>query len=311
MALCAADFDEPEPPLLDAGCGRWLCRRLRRQGRAAQCSGTHDADDEERLHQRGCVTTSTSAGWPRLTAAIARASDGPRSFGLAIGPSAYHAHCLRELRVVDRRVVDLVADVRAIDATIARDSPCAAGASSLRGRLRLLCTTERIGILWCAAVQSTPGAYIMSPSFWMFTERRPYFRLASAAPIARGHAVANPRPAGHADVLVVLVEVPQPLRPSAQVAVDERPVFVPNLFPHFRREARGADRRASHAYAASVRARSSVARLASASFAPRASNARRRSGVINRRTASINAGSVASPSPAMARSVSVYRWKSW
>src|SRR6185369_7620119 len=89
---------EPEPPFLDAarachaeawrrrGCRLRLrlCRRLRREDRSAQ------DDTDQRLHHRGCVITSTSAGCPRWTAAIARLSDGPRSFGLTIGPSAYH-----------------------------------------------------------------------------------------------------------------------------------------------------------------------------------------------------------------------------
>ena len=38
--------------------------------------------------QRGCVTTSTSAGSPFLTTASARCSAGPRSLGFSIGPSA-------------------------------------------------------------------------------------------------------------------------------------------------------------------------------------------------------------------------------
>ena len=37
---------------------------------------------------RTCVTTSTSAGSPRLTTAMARRSAGARSFGFVIGPSA-------------------------------------------------------------------------------------------------------------------------------------------------------------------------------------------------------------------------------
>src|SRR4029434_6403613 len=89
VALRAADFHVSELPLLHVACRRWLRLRLRRQDRGAQESGTHDTDDEERLHHRGWVITSSRAGWPRLTAAIARASDGPRSSGLAIGPSAY------------------------------------------------------------------------------------------------------------------------------------------------------------------------------------------------------------------------------
>ena len=43
----------------------------------------------------------------------------------------------------------------------------------------------------------------------------------------------------------------------------------------------------------------------------RASKTLRRAGVINRFTASVSAGSVASASPETARSSSGYRWKSW
>jgi hypothetical protein len=42
-----------------------------------------------RLAYRGCVTVSSRAGSPRLTALIARLIAGPRSLGLVIGPSAY------------------------------------------------------------------------------------------------------------------------------------------------------------------------------------------------------------------------------
>ncbi len=39
--------------------------------------------------QRGCVTTSISAGSPRLTRSSPRAIAGARSFGSEIGPSPY------------------------------------------------------------------------------------------------------------------------------------------------------------------------------------------------------------------------------
>src|SRR5437667_9849515 len=61
---------------------------------------------------------------------------------------------------------------------------------------------------------------------------------------------------------------------------------------------------ASHPYAASARARSSALRLDAASERPRSSNARRRSPVVWRLTASMSAGSVASASAAIDRSTS-------
>src|SRR5262249_61202867 len=45
-----------------------------------------------------------------------------------------------------------------------------------------------------AAVHSTPGAYMRSPSAWMLTEKRPRSRFASAAPPEAGapHPTAYP-----------------------------------------------------------------------------------------------------------------------
>ena len=57
-------------------------------------------------HQRGCVTTSTSAGSPRFTTAIARRIAGPRSLGSVIGPFGIHAHALGHLGVIDIRIGD-------------------------------------------------------------------------------------------------------------------------------------------------------------------------------------------------------------
>src|SRR3979490_2829437 len=39
---------------------------------------------------RGCVTTSTSAGWPDFTTSPARLNVAARSFGSVIGPAAHH-----------------------------------------------------------------------------------------------------------------------------------------------------------------------------------------------------------------------------
>src|SRR5207249_11805655 len=40
--------------------------------------------------QRFCVMVSRRAGWPAFTLAIARLSAAATSFGLSLGPSAYH-----------------------------------------------------------------------------------------------------------------------------------------------------------------------------------------------------------------------------
>src|SRR5262249_55229817 len=51
----------------------------------------HQNKQYEKMHvtpYRGCVTTSTSAGSPRFTAATARLIAGPRFLGSVIGPSA-------------------------------------------------------------------------------------------------------------------------------------------------------------------------------------------------------------------------------
>src|SRR5262249_19237053 len=72
------------------------CRRLTRRRRvllAERCGG-RERDEYDRHRDfhgyLGCVTTSRSAGSPRLTTAIARLMAGARSRGLVIGPSAYH-----------------------------------------------------------------------------------------------------------------------------------------------------------------------------------------------------------------------------
>src|SRR5262249_12036977 len=73
--------------------GRGRALRPRRAARAGGREGEEEnAGSLEPGHgtrpQRGSVTTSTSAGSPRLTTASARRNAGPSSFGSVIGPSA-------------------------------------------------------------------------------------------------------------------------------------------------------------------------------------------------------------------------------
>src|SRR5207247_6847994 len=53
-----------------------------------------EEQQDEKSHQRPWVTTSTSAGSPRFTAATARCSAGAIAAGSVIGPSA-HTPCAR------------------------------------------------------------------------------------------------------------------------------------------------------------------------------------------------------------------------
>jgi len=78
--------------------GRAAFRRILGENRCTRGSGRHDnnsraSENAKTLHprtpQRGSLTTSTTAGWPDLTAAMARASAGARSFGSVIGPSPW------------------------------------------------------------------------------------------------------------------------------------------------------------------------------------------------------------------------------
>ena len=68
---------------------------------------------------------------------------------------------------------------------------------------------------------------------------------------------------------------------------------------------------ASHACVASALATSLARACAGSRRVRRSANAARRSAVTSLRQASVNAGSVASASAAMATSTSGYRWKSW
>src|SRR6202040_2795265 len=70
--------------------------RRRDRARAGAESGHGEGrhrDTLESFHQnspqRGSVTTSTTAGPPAFTAAMARVSAGARSFGSVIGPSPW------------------------------------------------------------------------------------------------------------------------------------------------------------------------------------------------------------------------------
>ena len=58
-------------------------------GAPAQTREYLDSFSQPTGHQRGCVTTSSSAGSPRWTTATARRIAGASSFGSLIGPSAY------------------------------------------------------------------------------------------------------------------------------------------------------------------------------------------------------------------------------
>src|SRR5271165_2323922 len=90
------------------------------------------------------------------------------------------------------------------------------------------------GIRWRAAVHSTPGAYIKSPSDWMLTERRPY---------GCRRAIADSVPARAAKRLVVAFHRPEPLGPIADIARrDQRPVESLDLSPQLHAQPCGADR---------------------------------------------------------------------
>ena len=58
-------------------------------GHGERSEGETLGPDHRQIPQRGSVTTSTTAGSPLLTTAMARASAGPRSFGSVIGPSPW------------------------------------------------------------------------------------------------------------------------------------------------------------------------------------------------------------------------------
>src|ERR1041384_690874 len=89
MAVHAADREIDALAVGDVSLWR-VFRACRHQERS--CNDGSHPEQQNLAHgepQRGSVTTSTSAGSPRFTAANARLIAGPRSFGSMIGPSPY------------------------------------------------------------------------------------------------------------------------------------------------------------------------------------------------------------------------------
>ena len=99
--------------------------------------------------------------------------------------------------------------------------------------------------MWCAAVQSTPGR-VHQVAVGLDRHRQPAVpAVRERAADRRRRAVADAAAAGMAEPLIRLVEVPQPARPAAAVAVvarDERPVLVLDLRPELGAQPRRADR---------------------------------------------------------------------
>src|SRR3989442_9766167 len=90
MALVTADAKEDLPASLDTVA---VVRSVRLQADAWSRENDRRetytcAKSQRHRDYLGCVTTSTSAGSPRLTTAMARLSAGARSAGFSIGPSA-------------------------------------------------------------------------------------------------------------------------------------------------------------------------------------------------------------------------------
>ncbi len=150
------------------------------------------------------------------------------------------------------------------------------------------------------------GTNMKSPSPPKASVRRPWRLLASAAPSEAGSVVADAGAARAAVPLVGLVEVPQPVRPGdADAVADQRPVLVLDLGIDLRAHARGRDRArvpAERGVGLRLLDHGEPCRRRASCRAPRRRTCcRRRS---RRFTASMSAGSDASPSPAMARSTS-------
>ena len=159
-------------------------------------------------------------------------------------PLRVHAHALRDLREVHVRLVDRRADVPARDAAlVAVGHPLdvhhllVIGAVVVHhGQQRDL--VMRGGPQHAGRVQQVAVALDVH-------RQPPVLPVGQRAADRRRRAVADAGAARAAEVLVVLVEVPQPERPAAAVAAlgHERPVLVPDLRPELRGQPRGADRR--------------------------------------------------------------------
>ena len=110
---------------------------------------------------------------------------------------------------------------------------------------RLLFMTLRSGMRWCAAVHNTPGAYI-EIAVGLDGDRQPAMPpVGQRAAHRRRRAVSDAAAAGVAQPLIGLVEIPEPPRPAATIAVvarHERPVLVLDLRPQLGGQASGAHR---------------------------------------------------------------------
>src|SRR5262249_43827767 len=84
VALPAAVFHEGFLALLDGG------RESPLRGEQAERRRRAEHTQHHAHPHRGCVHTSITAGSPAFTAATARLSAGPRSFGSLIGPADTH-----------------------------------------------------------------------------------------------------------------------------------------------------------------------------------------------------------------------------
>ena len=100
------------------------------------------------------------------------------------------------------------------------------------------------GILWCTAVHIAPGAIHEVAVALQVDDEAAVIAMGERGADGRAHAVALPRAAGIADVLIGLVEVPDAMRPVAEthVAGDERPVEILDHRPQFGGEPRGGNR---------------------------------------------------------------------
>ena len=163
--------------------------------------------------QRGSVTTSTTAGPPALTAAMARLSAGARSLGSVIGPSPWAPRPRETVRVVDVWILERGADIHLLDvAAMPRRHRHQVHVFLVVGAIVLNDVEDRDLV-----VRGRPHGARAEHEVAIATkgERETAVLLVGQRRANRGwQVIADAGAARHAIPLMRLLEVPQPMHPA-------------------------------------------------------------------------------------------------
>ena len=188
------------------------------------------------------MTTSSKAGSPRFTTAIARRSAGASSLGSVIGPSAYTPMPCASFAKSRVGILEGGSDMRAIDAAIVAVGHAlhvhhffvvraivvhhAQHRNAMMRRCPQHCRSEE----QVAVILNADGQAAI-----LFICERSAHRCGGVVSDAAATLIA--------DVLILLFKRPQPQRPPAEVPENrhQRPILVLDLRPQLGAQAAGAD----------------------------------------------------------------------